>query len=63
MGIELIELDQAIVDSLYGFRKCLIKFLSFYEHVTCYDDNEDSVDVIFLDFAKALDEVSHQRLL
>jgi len=37
--------------------------LSFLEQVTSYADNSNSVDVIFLDIAKAFEKVPHKRLL
>jgi len=61
-----LETNQAIFDPQHGFRKgrsCLTNLLSFLEHITGFVDNGDSVDVIFLDFAKAFDKVPHQRLL
>ena len=37
--------------------------MEFLDKVTDSLDNHDSVDVIFLDFAKAFDKVPHCRLL
>ena len=37
--------------------------LEFLDKVTGCIDDGDSVDVIFLDFAKAFDKVSHRRLI
>ena len=50
----------------HGFRKgrsCLTNLLSFLDRVTEELDDGGSVDVIYLDFAKAFDKVPHQRLL
>ena len=50
----------------HGFRKgrsCLTNLLSFLDRVTEELDNGGSVDVVYLDFAKAFDKVPHQRLL
>ena len=58
--------NQLIVNSQHGFRKgrsCLTNLLEFLDKVKGCIDTEDSVDVIFLDFAKAFDKVSHKRLL
>lgn len=49
----------------HGFRKdrsCLTT-LNFYDPITRSVDEEKSVDVIYLDFSKALDVVSHVILL
>ena len=53
-------------DSQHGFRKgrsCLTNLLTFLDKVTGCLDTGESVDVIFLDFAKAFDKVLHRRLL
>ena len=42
---------------------CLTNLLEFLDKITGCVDTGDSVDVIFLDFAKAFDKVSHKRLL
>ena len=50
----------------HGFvsgRSCLTNLLTFLEDVTKSVDEGLSVDVIYLDFAKAFDKVPHQRLL
>lgn len=55
-----------IRDSQHGFVKgksCLTNLIDFFEEVTKELDNGKSVDVIYLDFAKAFDKVPHKRLL
>jgi len=42
---------------------CLNNLLMFLDKVTDHLDNNDNVDFIFLDFAKAFDKVPHCRLL
>ena len=42
---------------------CLSNLLEFLDKVTGCIDDGDCVDVIFLDFAKAFDKVSHRRLI
>ena len=37
--------------------------LVFFEEITKWVDDGSSVDVVYLDFQKAIDEVPHQRLL
>ena len=52
--------------SLHGFRKsgsCLSNVLEFLDEVTSKLDRHESVDVIYLDVAKAFDKVPHLRLL
>ena len=49
-----------------GFRKghsCASNLLEFLEYVTTCLDNNDIVDVLYLDLAKAFDKVPHGRLL
>jgi len=44
-------------------RSCLINLISFYDKVTYLVDQGKSVYVIFLDFSKAFNTVSHSILL
>ena len=64
--VEYLESKQLITTSQHGFRKgrsCLTNLLDFLDKVTGYVDSGDNVDVVFLDFAKTFDKVSHRRLL
>jgi len=62
-----LENNQLIGETQHGFRKgrsCLTNnILSFLDKVTSFIDSGSSIDVVFLDFAKAFDKVPHQRLL
>jgi len=61
-----LEQKLLIANSQHGFRKgrsCLSNLLSFLDKVTGSVDSGDSIDVVFLDFAKAFDKVPHRRLL
>lgn len=54
-----------INDSQHGFskgRSCLTNLLVFMEEITYSLDQGNSVDVIYLDFAKAFDKVPYRRL-
>ena len=50
----------------HGFRKhrsCITKLLEVMEDFTKFVDNKNDVDIIYLDFQKAFDQVPHRRLL
>ncbi|KAK4817096.1 hypothetical protein QYF61_027927 [Mycteria americana] len=58
--------NQVIRPSQHGFmkgRSCLPNLISFYDKVTHLVDEGKAVDVVYLDFSKAFDTVSHSFLL
>ena len=64
--VSYLETNNLLRASQHGFRKgrsCLTNLLMFLDGVTDGLDRGESVEVIFLDFAKAFDKVSHERLL
>ena len=61
-----MENNGLIRSSQHGFRKggsCFSNLLRFLDGVTRSLDNHDTVDVIYLDYAKAFDKVPYHRLL
>ncbi|CAM5089359.1 unnamed protein product [Eretmochelys imbricata] len=57
---------KVIRNSQHGFtkgRSCLTNLISFYDEITGSVDEGKAVDVLFLDFSKAFDTVSHSILV
>ncbi|CAM4616486.1 unnamed protein product [Caretta caretta] len=60
-----LEERKVISNSQHGFTKgksCLTNLIAFYEEITGSVDEGKAVDVLFLDFRKAFDTVSHNIL-
>ena len=61
-----LELNEMINGTQHGFRKggsCLSNLLQFLDQVTRSIEEDECVDVVYLDFAKAFDKVPHGRLM
>ncbi|CAM5134719.1 unnamed protein product, partial [Eretmochelys imbricata] len=60
-----LEERKVIRNSQHGFTKgksCLTNLIAFYDEITGSVDEGKGVDVLFLDFSKAFDTVSHSIL-
>ncbi|CAM4609221.1 unnamed protein product, partial [Caretta caretta] len=61
-----LEERKVIRNSQHGFTKgksCLTNLIAFYDDITSSVDEGKAVDVLFLDFSKAFDKVSHSILV
>ena len=64
--VKHLEENNLIKDTQHGFRSkrsCLTNLLDFFNDVYDMYDKTKAVDIIYLDFQKAFDKVSHKRLL
>ena len=64
--VKFLEDNDLLRDSQLGFRSkrsCFTNLLEFLDLVSNYIDQGIPVDVIYLDFQKAFDKVSHTKLI
>jgi len=64
--IQQVEEEKVIRSSEHGFTKgksCLTNLIAFHDGVTDWVDEGRDVDVVYLDFSKAFNKVSHNILL
>jgi len=64
--IKQVEQKKFMRNSQHGFTKgksCLTNLISFYDEMTGWVDEGRAVDVVYLDFSKAFNTVSHNILL
>jgi len=64
--IKQVEEKKVIRSNQHGFTKgksCLTNLIAFYDGMTRWVDEGRAVDVVYLDFSKAFDTVSHNIFL
>ena len=64
--VEHMTTNNLFSESQHGFLKgksCVTQLLEYLEDITEAMDNGMDVDVIYLDFCKAFDKITHRRLL
>ena len=63
---DYMEKNNFITSCQHGFRKhrsCVTQLLEVMNDLTNFHENSDSIDIIYMDFAKAFDSVPHKRLI
>ena len=63
--VDHLNLNDLLFHTQHGFinkRSCLTNLLEYFEKITELVDNGNCVDILYLDFAKAFDKISHLKL-
>ena len=64
--VNYLTVNNLIKSTQHGFmakKSCTTNLLEFLEKVTKIPDDGDPVNIIYLDFTKAFDKVTHGRLI
>ena len=64
--MDQLKVNEGFTPSQHGFtngRSCLTNLISFYDKVTRLVNEDQAVDVVYLDFSKAFDTVPHNILV
>ena len=64
--VDHLESNNLLHEAQHGFRKgrsCITQILKYYDSILTLLEEGQSVDAVYLDFAKAFDKVDHQILL
>ena len=63
--VDHLSSNDLLLPSQHGFvrkRSCLTNLLEYFEKITALVDQGECVDILYLDFSKAFDKVSHIKL-
>jgi ribonuclease P/MRP protein subunit RPP40 len=64
--VEYLEGNNVTSKTQHGFRpgrSCVTNMIEFFDQVTKWTDDGESVDIAYFDFSKAFDKVCHERMI